>query len=65
MPGLDAQVAALTDAFCELVKMLGKEDHIAVTQLARALEDKATTPKAGAETKAALSELARKFRNPS
>ena len=60
----DPRTGALETAFCQLVAMLGRSDHIAVTQLARALEDAATTSKTSAESNYALVELARKLRNP-
>lgn len=62
MPTIDAQVAALTIAFVELSKFLGRNQHIAVTQLATALEGAAKTSKANAETTAAVAELARRLR---
>lgn len=61
-PDLNMQVAALGEAFIELVKMLGKRDGIAVTQLARALETKAKASGTTAEMGAALDELARRLR---
>ena len=61
---LNAQVGALGEAFVELVKMLGKNDSITVTQLARALETKAKASNTTAEMRAALDELARRLRSP-
>ena len=60
-PSLDAQVAALGIAFIELSKMLGRNQLIAVTQLATAMESEATHSKASAQTLAAVSELARRL----
>jgi hypothetical protein len=51
-------------AFCELAKMLDKNECLAVTQLAASLESKAQAATISAETKAALGELARRLRNP-
>ena len=62
MPTIDARVEALAIAFVELSKFLGRNQHIAVIQLATALESAAKTSKASAETTAAVSELARRFR---
>jgi len=64
IPSINARVEAIAFAFCELAKMLGKDDHLAVTQLAASLEGKAIAGTTSAETKTALGELARRLRNP-
>ncbi len=64
IPSIDAQVESIALAFCELAKMLGKNDCLTVTQLAGSLESKANTATTSAETKMALGELARRLRNP-
>ena len=61
-PSLNAQTDALGIAFIELAKMLGRCDYLAVTQLANAIETAAKAVKAGPETEAAASELARRLR---
>lgn len=62
MPDLNAQVAALGIAFTELAKMLGREQHIMVTQLAAAIETAAKAAPTNTEIVAAASELARRLR---
>ena len=54
IPSVNAQVESIALAFCELAKMLGKDDYLAVTQLAASLEDKAKAGTISAETKTAL-----------
>jgi hypothetical protein len=57
-PSIHAQVESITLAFCELAKMLGKNDLLAVSQLATAIHDKGNAATIDAETKEALRELA-------
>jgi hypothetical protein len=64
IPSINAQVESIAIAFCELAKMLGKNDCLPVTQLAASLESKAKAARTSAETKTALGELARRLRNP-
>lgn len=59
-PSIHAQVESVTFAFCELVRMLGKDDHMVVPQLVTALHDAAIT---NAETKEALRVLASRLLN--
>ena len=61
-PSLGAQIDALCIAFIELSKMLGRTNHLAVNQLAAAIETAAKASGAGQETEAAASELARRLR---
>ena len=61
---INAQVESITLAFCELAKMLGKNDYLAVTQLAASLESEAKAATTSTETRTALGELARRIRNP-
>lgn len=63
-PDLNAQVAALGDAFVELARMLGRNGSVEVTQLAGALETKAKALNTIVGVRAALEELARKLRGP-
>ena len=62
VPGLDAQIAALETAFTELVKALGRDQKLQVSQLARALENAARAPATDAPKAVALGELARRLR---
>ena len=57
-PSIHAQVESITLAFCELAKMLGKKDLLAVSQLATAIHDKANVATTDPETKEALREFA-------
>ena len=41
VPTINAQVESIALAFCELAKMLGKNEYLAVNQLAASLESKA------------------------
>ena len=52
-PSIHAQVESITLGFCELAKMLGKNDHLVVPQLATALHDKGNAATTNAETKQA------------
>jgi hypothetical protein len=64
VPTINAQVESIALAFCELAKMLGKNEYLAVNQLAASLESKANAATTSADTKTALGELARRLRNP-
>lgn len=57
-PSIHAQVESVTLAFFELARILGKNDLLAVPQLAKAIHDKADAATYDAETKEALRELA-------
>jgi hypothetical protein len=64
IPSINAQVEFIAVAFCELAKMLGEQEYLAVNQLAASLERKANAETSSAETKKALGELARRLLNP-
>ena len=61
-PSIDAQIEALSIAFVELAKFLGRQQVISVLQFPGVLESEAKAAKASEETLAAVAELVRKLR---
>lgn len=58
----DPRIDALAIAFCELAKSVCRDEHLTVTKIAAALDQHAK--KLPSQTASALSDIARKLRNP-